>query len=198
MTPKTFIFAGRSGSGKGTQIQLLKKYMTEQNPETGSYLFVMGETLRTFMKDEGYAQETIRSIINGGNLVPSVISGSLFVANLLHNLKEKDTLFIDGIPRSATQSDIMISILDFYKRKDTFIINIEVTPEEVEKRMLLRGRPDDTHEGITARLAFYESTVIPAITHLKDASGFTYIEINGNRSIEEIHLDLVSKLKGVL
>ena len=41
--PQTFIFVGRSGSGKGTQIELLQKYIKEQMPEIGSYLFVMGE-----------------------------------------------------------------------------------------------------------------------------------------------------------
>jgi thymidylate kinase len=32
-TPKTFIFSGISGSGKGTQIELLKKYIREQMPQ---------------------------------------------------------------------------------------------------------------------------------------------------------------------
>lgn len=191
-TPQTFIFVGRSGSGKGTQIELLKKHMAQVSPSLGEYHFVMGDSLRAFMKDEGYAQETIRSIVNKGELVPDLISSSMFVVELLHNLKQNDNLYIDGIPRSASQAEVIISILKFYNRSNVHIVNIEVTPEEVEKRMMLRGRADDTKESIASRLKFYEDTVVPAITYLKEKSGFSYLELEGNRSVEDIQKDLIS------
>lgn len=196
--PQTFIFSGISGSGKGTQIALLKKYIQNRFPDNGEYSFVMGDTLRSFMKDDGYAQKVVRSIVNDGKLLPDFITNSLFVSSVLHNLHHDDTLYIDGIPRSTIQSDTIISTLLFYGRKDVFIINIEVSPEEVAKRMKLRNRPDDTEEAIAQRISYYKENVIPAILHLKEKSGFTYIELDGERAIEEIHVDLVNKLKNLL
>lgn len=194
----TFIFVGRSGSGKGTQIDLLKKYITELNSEIGTYSFVMGDTFRSFMKDEGYAQNAIRNLVNNGNLVPDSITNSMFASQLLNNLKSDQHLYIDGIPRSPRQAEFVIEVIKFYNRSNPIIINIEVSKEEVTKRMLLRGRPDDTKEAITGRLNFYKENVTPAVNILKDKSGFIYIEVNGERSIEEIHFDLINKLKDII
>ena len=195
--PYTFIFVGRSGAGKGTQIQLLQKYIKDLSPLVGTYYFNMGDLLRSFMKDDGYAQEVVRSTLNSGKLLPDTISGSLFVSTLLHNLKKDDNLYIDGIPRSVIQAETIITMLKFYDRKDTYIVNIEISPEEAERRMLLRNRPDDTRESITSRFAFYERNVVPAIIHLKENSGATYIDVNGERSIEEIHADIIAQLGGL-
>ena len=195
--PHTFIFVGRSGAGKGTQAQLLKEYLKDHS-QAGEYSFVMGDVLRSFMKDTGYAQEVIRKTLNEGKLVPDAISGSMFVSTLLDNLKQEDDLYIDGIPRSVVQADIIISMLEFYNRTNTFIVNIEISPAEAEKRMLLRNRPDDTKESIASRFAFYEEHVVAAIAHLKEKSGAKYIDINGERSVEEIHADLIAQLEPML
>ncbi len=192
--PQTFIFIGRSGSGKGTQIDLLKRYITEINPKIESYSFVMGNTFRLFMKDGGCAQDMIRDITTKGMLVPDLITNSLFVSELLFNLNPEQHLYIDGIPRSLSQAKAVVEILEFYNRSNPIIINIEVSEEEVEKRMVSRGRSDDTKEAIIERLNFYNKNVIPAIEYLKEKSEFTYIKINGKRSIKEIHLDIIKHL----
>jgi adenylate kinase family enzyme len=196
--PQTLIFIGRSGSGKGTQIDILKNYITEKNPSIGTCSFVMGNAFRSFMKEEGYAQDAIRSIVNSGKLVPDSITNSLFVSELLHNLKSNDHLYIDGIPRSPLQAETVIEVIKFYERANPIIINIEVSAEEVEKRMILRARPDDTKEAIVERLKFYEENIIPAIHILKEKSGFVYIEIDGGKSPEEVNVDLINKLNPYL
>ncbi len=192
--PYTFIFVGRSGSGKGTQIKLLQEYI-QKNVGGESYYFVMGDTFRNFMKDDGYAQEKIRKIINeGGNLVPSLVTNSLFVSDILHGLKENQHLFIDGIPRSQIQSEAVIDILNFYERTNAIIVDVSVSRDEVRKRMLSRKRADDTEKVIDGRLAFYEKDVVPAVEYLKEKSGYKYIEIDGMPTIPEIHKDIISKL----
>ena len=195
---QTFIFTGRSGSGKGTQIDLLKKYISDLDPESGTYSFVMGDAFRNFMKEDGYAQNAIKGYVNSGHLVPDAITNGLFVSQLLNNLKDNQHLYIDGIPRSPSQSQIVIDVIKFYNRSNPIIINIEVEKEEVKKRMLLRARIDDTEVAISERLKFYEDNIVPAISILKEKSGFTYLEINGERSVEEIHLDLISQLKNLI
>lgn len=192
---QTFIFIGRSGCGKGTQISLLSKYISNLDPKTGSYFFVIGDVLRSFVKGEGYAQNSIKNTINSGGLIPDLITNSLFVSHLLNNFKVEEHLYIDGIPRSSTQAHALIEIIKFYNRQDTtVVINIEVNKENVEKRMFLRGRPDDTKEAIQKRLKYYEENVVPAINVLEKESGFNYIEIDGNNTIEEIHKEIIAKL----
>ncbi len=193
--PQTFIFIGRSGSGKGTQIDLLKKYITDINPEIGTCSFVMGDTFRSFMKGEGYAQDAIRLIVNSGKLVPDSITNSLFISELLNNLKSNEHLYIDGIPRSPLQAETVIEVIKFYDRYNPIIINIEVSKEVAEERMLARARPDDTKEAIFERVKFYDENIIPAIEVLKEKSGFIYMEINGEKTPEEINVELIDKLQ---
>lgn len=193
--PQTIIFIGRSGSGKGTQIDLLKKYISEMNKEIGTFSFVMGNAFRSFMKDEGYAQDAIRIIVNSGKLVPDSITNSLFVYDLLNNLKPNEHLYIDGIPRSPLQSETVIEVIKFYERINPIIINIEVSKKVAEERMLLRARPDDTKEAIAERMKFYDENIVPAIEILKEKSGFVYLEINGERTPEEINVELINKLE---
>lgn len=192
--PQTYIFIGISGSGKGTQINLLKKHIAKINEGIGSYSFVMGDTLRSFMKDDGYAQNVIKEITNQGLLVPDLITNSLFVSELLSKLNPNEHLFIDGIPRSVDQAKAIIEFMNFYNRSDVVIINIEVGQDEAKKRMLLRKRPDDTEDSISERFNFYTNNVLPAIEYLKEKSDFKYVLIDGEKTIEEIHLDILKSL----
>ncbi|MDD3662343.1 MAG: nucleoside monophosphate kinase [Candidatus Pacebacteria bacterium] len=192
--PQTYIFIGISGSGKGTQINLLKNHIAKINPEIDSYSFVMGDTLRSFMKDDGYAQNMIKEITNQGLLVPDLITNSLFVSELLSSLKPTENLFIDGIPRSINQAQAIIEFMNFYNRSEVVIINIEVGQDEAKKRMLLRKRPDDNEDSINERFNFYKNNVLPAIEYLKEKSDFKYILIDGEKTIEEIHLDILKSL----
>lgn len=196
--PQTFIFIGRSGSGKGTQIDLLKKYITELDSTAGTYSFVMGDSFRAFMKEEGYAQGVIRDLVNNGRLVPDLIANSLFVSDLLYHLKSDEHLYIDGIPRSPAQVDAVIDIIKFFNRENPIIIDVAVSKEEVEKRMLLRARPDDTKEAILERLKFYEDNIVPAVKLMREKSQFTYLKINGERSREEIHEDIINQLNNII
>ncbi len=190
MKPKTFIFVGRSGSGKGTQLELLEKFLAGENKDIGAQSFVMGNIFREFMKGEGYAQERAREIINGGNLMPDFITISLFTKALLEKIQSHEHAYIDGFPRSIPQAQAVIDAMSYFKRESPVIIDIDVSEEEVKKRMLKRGRPDDTEEGIASRFAFYNREVVPAVEFLKEKSGFNYIKIDGERSVEAIHEDL--------
>ena len=49
MQPLTFIFAGPSGSGKGTQVDLLKQYLAKKTPEIPQFSSYTGDGFRSLM-----------------------------------------------------------------------------------------------------------------------------------------------------
>ena len=63
-----------------------------------------------------------------------------------------------------------------------------------KSRMLKRGRPDDTNENAVTRLDWYEKYVAPALLYLKENPDFIYIPVDGERTIEDIHIDVMDKL----
>ncbi len=62
------------------------------------------------------------------------------------------------------------------------------------KRNLLRGRPDDTKEGIEQRFQEYMNNVVPSMNYFKNKEGYTIFEINGEQSVEDVHKDIVKAL----
>jgi len=85
-------------------------------------------------------------------------------------------------------------MMKFYKRNDIKVIYIEVGKEEAIKRMMLRGRHDDTKEGIAKRFDEYKNNVIPAMNYFKDKKDYTIYTINGEQSVEDVHKDIINKL----
>ena len=88
--------------------------------------------------------------------------------------------------------------MKFYGRTDVKIIYIELGKEEAIKRMKLRGRSDDTDEGIANRFDEYINNVIPSMNYFKDKEGYSIYTINGNQTIQEVHQEIISKLKPYL
>jgi adenylate kinase family enzyme len=62
------------------------------------------------------------------------------------------------------------------------------------KRLLSRARQDDTEEAIRARFKEYEQAALPVIEQFKEA-GVSVYDIDGNRTVEEVHHDIVNALK---
>ena len=71
--------------------------------------------------------------------------------------------------------------MKFYERGDVKIIYIEVGKEEAMKRNLLRGRADDTKEGIERRFDEYVNNVLPAMNYFKNHEGYELCNINGEQ-----------------
>lgn len=194
MDTQTFIFVGRSGAGKGTQLELLKKFVSNKTPNVDSCSVDMGNIFRKFMKADGFAQEQIKETMQKGNLVPDFMTCTLYTKELLENLNADNHLYIDGIPRSNAQADAVAQSISFFNRKNVVIIDISISSEEAKKRMLLRNRSDDTEDAVMSRFSFYENSVIPAVEYMKNNSGFKYIQVNGEGSVEEIHTNIINAL----
>lgn len=196
MTSKTYIFVGRSGAGKGTQLDLLKKYIASKNADSKINSLDMGVIFRAFFGETGYVQDIARDLsMNQGKFQPDFLTNALFISNAIKVIDETSYVFIDGFPRSIDQLAIIKELLSYTKRTNPVVVNIEVSRENVKKRMLLRGRGDDADSKIDSRLNEYERSVVPMLEHIKNDSSLKYVEIDGEPTPEEIHSNLIKALE---
>ncbi len=188
----TIIIMGRSGSGKGTQIELLKKNLQEHTAEQEIFSFDSGDSFRGFTKKEGYSQKLIREQMNSGNLIPDIVTNWMFVNSLVESLREDQIILLDGFPRTVDQAKTLTQALEYYKHKHVAVINIEVSEEEVRNRLIERGRGDDREQVIETRLAWYRENVLPTLDYLQGLDNYEVLNINGEQSPKEVQSDLLS------
>jgi adenylate kinase len=192
---KTIIFIGRSGSGKGTQIELLKKHLNDGASDTSIFHFESGDHFRNFIKADGYTSELMRSIIAEGKLAPDFITGWLLVDAMVKDFKRGQTLILDGFPRTQTQALMLDSAMEYYDRTDIKVVHIDVSEDEVRRRMASRAREDDkAREVIERRITWYNENVIPTINYLRMKPEYEVIDINGEQAIEEIQKEIIQRL----
>lgn len=198
MKKQTFIFIGASGSGKGTQVKLLMEFLKAKDPETPIFYMQMGNYFREFVKGEGFAPMVAREAMRCGERLPDFLAMWLWSDIFVKNLTGSEHLIIDGSPRSIGEAKNLDFAMKFFKREQPTVIHLEVSQKWSEEHLLARakaeGRVDDTIESIRKRLLWYEHDVVPAINWYRRDREYDFIEIDGERSIEDIHNDILAYL----
>jgi adenylate kinase len=194
-SPKTIIFVGRSGAGKGTQVELLKKFLAESDTSREVRSLIMGDIYRAFFKADGYIQDIARDIsMRQGRFQPDFMTNALFINDALKLVDGTSHLFLDGYPRSVSQLGVTKELLEYVKREGATLVNVEVSREEVTSRMMKRGRGDDSESAIESRMAEYDRTVVSMLEAAKSDPFFTYVEVNGEQSVEAVHAEMKAAL----
>ncbi|MDE2213275.1 MAG: nucleoside monophosphate kinase [Patescibacteria group bacterium] len=194
MEQRTVVFLGPQGCGKGTQVNLLKEFLKKNDSSRPIVHFEAGEALRTFGREEGYTQDMVRASMARGELQPDFVTTHLMSELLVTSMKDNEHLIFDGFPRTREQEAIFNTAIKFYRRKSTTVFVIEISDEVAIERLLKRARYDDTKDGIRNRLAWTRAQIAPVIEWFKTAEGYQLFDINGERSIEAIHADILAKL----
>lgn len=192
--PYVFIFFGTVGSGKGTQVELLTKYLEDNKISDDVVSTSTGSEYRKLIEGGNYTGTIVKTTVLKGHLQPDFLTISLFTNILISRMEENTSLITDGFPRTIPQSEAFEMAMKFYNRDNIHIIYIELDKEEATKRMMLRGRSDDTKEGITKRFDEYVNNVIPSMNYFKDKPGYIIHVVNGKQSIEEVHQDIIKSL----
>jgi adenylate kinase len=179
---KHLLFLGAPGAGKGTQAELLSK--------TNSLLHLStGELLRKEIEMDSLLGREVKNIINRGELV----NDDLVLKIVRQNLdKNNNGWILDGYPRNLSQANSLNEVLIEINQPLEVVFYLNIPEEVLIKRLLLRGRKDDTEETIRTRLEIYKKTTEPLIQYFKDLSLLEYID--ADRDLKIISSEIKQKM----
>jgi len=189
-----FVFIGKSGSGKGTQAELLKKYLQEKNPDLAIVWFGIGKHFRELAKGEGYTEKIVREYLEKGALTPEFLAIHIWSHFFIENLKGDEDIILDGTPRKLNEVHVLDGAFEFYGG-NVVVLHIDVGEEWAMERLLRRGRFDDKKEEIKKRLNWFEKEVMPVVEFYKNHQKHTFLNMNGEQTIKEVHAEIIEKLK---
>lgn len=188
MTPKTIIFIGPQGSGKGTQIAKLYEVIAKHDPSRRIVDIQTGRRFRALAaKNETFADKKIADTLDSGELQPDFITHLLWGQAMLDQLDPKSHLLIDGFPRTAHQARVLDNAFTFFERDKVTVINLETPEDVVRERMQGRARADDTPESIETRLRWYREDTLPVLDFYRARANTTVHDIDGTMDIDGVH-----------
>ena len=191
MNPKTFIFFGPSGSGKGTQVKLLVKKIEEKDPNRKIIYIETGKNLRKLAEGDSFTSKKVKKVMEEGELLPAFLPVWIWADYMMKNISGDEHIFLDGLSRKAIEAPVLDSAMKFYDREKPFIVYIKVSDKWATNRLKNRGRNDDGDEEIKRRLKWFKENAVPAINYFKENSRYEFIEIDGEGSIEEVHQNIL-------
>lgn len=183
------ILFGPPGSGKGTQsAKLIEKY--------GLIHLSTGDLLRSEIAKQTPLGMEAKKIIDKGQLVPDEVVIGMISSALDANPQAKGFLF-DGFPRTPAQSEALDKLLQLKKSSINVLLALEVSEEELMKRLLKRGetsgRSDDTNpQVIQDRIKEYHNKTTPVADYYKQFNKVVYLK--GEGSVEEIFSSLCNEI----
>lgn len=189
-----YAFIGKSGCGKGTQAELLKKYLEEKDPSRPVLWFGSGDHLRTLAKGASYTAKRTREYTDNGWLIPEFLIISIWADFFTAHLQKDEQVILDGTPRKIDEARVLEGTSEFYRAK-ICVVYINVSREWAMDKLLARGRADDTKESINKRLDWYESDIKPTIEFFKNHQKHTFLDINGEQTIDDVHREIVDKMQ---
>jgi adenylate kinase len=193
MEPVTVLFFGSQGAGKGTQVKMLVDLLKSKS-DRGVIHIDMGQELRNLRDTGSYAGTFTGTVIDAGERMPDFMPIYLQTKKIVDNLTGPEHIIADGLARGPDQTRAFDDMMQFFKRDNFQIINLVINDDTAVKRLLARGRNDDTEEAIRKRLAWTKTQVFPQLQLLKER-GRTIHEIDGEPDTETIHKNVLTALK---
>ncbi len=184
---------GLQGSGKGTQLRLLKERLAKDS-ERSIVHFDAGASLREFFAAGGYTQEKVKASMSRGEIQPVFLPAFLWASCFITRITGDEHILVDGSPRSLLEGELLDGALKFYGRKTPTVIFLNVSEPVAMERLLKRGRHDDTEEGIRERFRWYREIAMRTVDFYRGRPEYRVLDINGEQTPEEVDADIKKKL----
>jgi len=177
--PKVIMIGG-PGSGKSTYSELITKELNIAHIYTG-------DMMRALSKQDTPDGRKVKELLSKGEFAPTPIVINAVKERLKKPDAQKGYIF-DGFPRSVQQAGMMEKANIEYDH----VINLQVSEEEVIRRLTARGRADDKPEIIKNRLKVYHRETAPLLTYYKDE--IINIKAEGSTP-EKISKEIIGKIQ---
>ncbi len=216
--PLIISLLGKSGSGKGTQVGLLKEKL-------GLAVVGTGDMLRERRKVEDFTGKKISQVIDNGGIIPSPVVFKLCM-DVFEDMKNEGNfkgMILDGAPRKLKEAMLLDETFEWFEWGGNIkILLIDISDEEAINRITKRKicskcgniliytnespdedkcskcggelikRPDDTVEKTEKRLGWFKTEVEPVINYYKEKGWL--ITINGEQTIEDVFKDVLKAI----
>ena len=217
--PLIIIVLGKSGSGKGTQAELVKEKL-------GLDYIGSGDLLRARAKEKDFTGKEIAKRLAVGALIPTPAIFKLWLdaTEKLKDEKNFKGLVMDGNPRKILEAYLIDDALEFYGwDKSVKIILVDISDKEAIWRLTKRRmcqdckmlipfvgefrkmkkcpkcggklitRADDTIKSAKNRLKWFKTDVEPIIDYYKKSGRL--VKVDGEQSIENVFKDILKVIK---
>ena len=176
------LFLGPPGAGKGTQANLICKEQSLLHLSTG-------DLLREEVSSQTELGKEAELIMNKGDLVSDEIVLSIVQKRLSCNNKG---WLLDGFPRNLAQAGLLQDLLEKLDQPILAVLLLDIDDDILTKRMLSRGRKDDTESVIRNRLKIYRDITSPLVNHYEKLGILK--SVNGSGNVEDVNSQIKAAL----
>ena len=178
------IMLGGPGSGKSTYTAYLVSHFNIPHVYPGGML-------RKEVEKDSEIGRQVKNIISKGEFVPNSIVLDLIKDRLAQPDAQRGYV-LDGWPRYMEQvRDMEQSGIEY-----DHAVFLDVSKEEIMRRLLARGRADDTVDIINNRIDLYKKETGPVIEYLKSKPGFFSVNAEGKEP-EDVAKEIIFEIENV-
>ena len=211
--PINILFFGPSGSGKGTQAEMLAKKYDLKRLQSGAIL-------RKWAKEKTDFGRKVQTAMNNG-FVPSEWIFQM-TKEEFSKVDKNQGLMLENFSRMLPEIKNLYNVLSGLNRKLDYIFLINISDKEAIRRMIKRGtcmecekvvvldddieklichdcggtikkREDENIKSIKKRLSDYHNKTAEVLDYVRKNDRL--IEINGKQSVENVFQDVVNYIE---
>jgi adenylate kinase len=174
------LLMGIAGSGKGTQGKRLADQL-------GLHLISMGDVVRMYVTGKQRERMLAGELLADNEIIA-------IVDKVLSSLPDDNGVLLDGFPRTIPQAEWLLEQSKQGRFPLKVAFHLVASREAVKERLLGRARIDDKEASIEKRFNEYEKSTTPLLKWL-EKQGVKVVNIDAERSVEEVNRDLVDHLE---
>jgi adenylate kinase len=166
------ILMGVAGAGKSMQGKILAD-------EHGYAWISTGEILRVLVTGKRRHEMLAGKLLSDEEMIN-------MMDKVLELIDTKQEFVLDGFPRTVPQADWLMGQTKKGRFELSAVIHLAASEEVVRKRLLQRGRQDDTEDAIARRFSEYREVTLPIIDHMRK-EGAKVCDIEASNTPRAVH-----------
>ncbi len=190
------ILIGRSGSGKGTQAQILKDKLSAMTGTDTKHVTTGGGFREFIAKDTNYTAQMTKDVMNEGGLNPAFLAIWNWSNIFINVITGNESIILDGAPRKAPEVFVLHSAIKFYNFKKPIVVYLDVSESWAKARLTERGREDDKSiKELNKKMEWFERDVLECIDWYKSDPRYEFVHVNAEQGIDEVGAELMTKIE---